>query len=176
MSLTQSRAETERVVVGIADLRVTDVPEQVLITYALGSCLGVCIYDPVARVGGLLHAMLPSAQMDPAKGRSNPARFVDRGVPALFRQAYALGAAKERICVCVAGGASMTAKGREDGFQIGKRNFLEFKKLLWRNGVVLRDQDVGGDLSRTVSLDISTGEVRVKSGTREYSLSRRYPR
>lgn len=176
MRLAPSKEQTGRVVVGIAELKVSGVPEQLLVTYALGSCLGVCIYDPVARVGGLLHAMLPSAQMDPAKGRSNPARFVDTGVPTLFKQAYALGAVKERIIVSVAGGASMTAGDREDGFQIGKRNFLEFKKLLWRNGVVLRDQDVGGNISRTVSLDISTGEVRVKTGTQEYSLSRRYPR
>lgn len=176
MKLAEAQGRTGRLVVGIAEMRVTNTPGDLLVTYALGSCLGVCIHDPTAGVGGLLHAMLPSAQMDPPKGRANPAHFVDTGVAALFRRAYALGAAKERIVVSVAGGASMTAGGREDGFQIGKRNFIEFKKLLWRNGVVLRDQDVGGNISRTVSLDIATGEVLVKAGGREYALSRRFPR
>lgn len=170
------RQSSRRLVVGIADLKVSAMRDEVLITYALGSCLGVCIYDPVARVGGLLHAMLPSAGLDPARGRENPARFVDTGLPALFKRAYSLGASKERIVVAVAGGASMTAADQEDGFQIGKRNFIELKRLLWRNGVVLHDQDVGGSVSRTVSLDIATGGVLVKTGGREYTLTRRFPR
>ncbi len=176
MEVAESWTPSTKVVIGIAELGVTARPDEVLITYALGSCLGVCIYDPVARVGGLLHAMLPNARMDPDRARSNPERFVDSGLPALFKRAYALGAVKERIIVSVAGGASMTSSGCADGFRIGKRNFIEFKRLLWRNGVLLSDQDVGGAMSRTVSLAMATGEVRVKSDGREYSLSRRFPR
>lgn len=169
-------ASDGRIVVGIADLKVSATPGETLVTYALGSCLGVCIHDPQAGVAGMLHAMLPSGKTNPDKAQANPARFIDTGVPALFKAAYALGAVKERIVVKVAGGASMSAHGREDGFQIGKRNFIELKKILWRNGVLLTDRDVGGNISRTVSLDVSTGEVLVKAGGQEYTLSRQFPR
>lgn len=161
---------------GIADMAVSGDPSDILVTYALGSCLGICIYDAEAGVAGLLHAMLPSAKVNPEKGRSNPARFIDTGVPVLFRAAYALGAAKERIIVRVAGGASMSSGSGTDGFQIGRRNYVEFKKILWRNGVILRDHDVGGRVSRTISMDVSTGDVQVKAGSRTYPLSRRVPR
>jgi chemotaxis protein CheD len=165
-----------RLVVGIADLKVSSNPSETLVTYALGSCLGVCIYDPEARVAGMLHAMLPSGRTNPEKARDNPARFIDTGVPALFKAAYALGADKERIVVKVAGGASMGGPQREDGFQIGKRNFIELKKILWRNGVLLTDQDIGGHVSRTVTFGVDTGEVRVKAGGSEYALGRQFPR
>ncbi len=176
MTVAGSPSTRSRIVVGIAELKVSADPTDTLVTYALGSCLGVCIHDPVAGVGGLLHAMLPSPRSVTVGGEHNPARFVETGVPALFRAAYALGARKERVVVTVTGGASMTAQGRPDGFQIGKRNFVELKRLLWKNGVILRDQDVGGNHSRTVSLDVATGEVRVRSGGEEFTLTRRVPR
>ncbi len=154
----------ERVVVGIADLAVSDDPGETIVTYALGSCLGLCVYDPVASVGGMLHAMLPTSQLDPERAATNPARFVDSGVPALFNACYQLGAQKERMIAKVAGGARIAATGREDTFQIGKRNFITLKKLLWKNGVFLKGQDVGGGKSRTVSLSIADGVVVVRSG------------
>lgn len=129
-----------RYVVGMADMRVSANPEDSLITYALGSCLGIAIYDPVARVGGLLHIMLPLATVDPAKAAQNPYMFVDTGVPRLFMECYKAGARKERLTVKVAGGASNS--DREDCFQIGKRNFTIFRKLLWKNGVLLKAYDV----------------------------------
>lgn len=176
MSLAPPRG-SQLVVVGIADVKVSANPEETLITYALGSCLGVTIYDPVAKVGGLLHAMLPSGKANPERAQENPARFVDSGLPVLFKSAYALGAQKERIVVRVAGGAHMaSAGGREDGFQIGKRNFVELKRMLWKNGVLLEDQDVGGSISRTISMSIETGDVWVKSGGEDYLLRRHFPR
>jgi chemotaxis protein CheD len=150
-------------VVGIADFQVSNNPADLLITYALGSCLGICIYDPEARVGGLLHVMLPSGSVDADKAKKNPARFVDTGVPALFKEAYRLGASKERIIIKVAGGASITCNGNGDAFQIGKRNLITLKKLLWKNGVMLKAEDVGGSHSRTVSLAVGTGEVLLKA-------------
>ncbi len=159
-----------RRIVGIADLTVSDRPEDLLITYALGSCLGVCIHDPQARVGGLLHVMLPSGRVDGEKAEKNPARFVDTGLPMLFKEAYRLGARKERIIVKVAGGSSVTNRGSGDSFQIGKRNFIALKKLLWKNGVLLKAEDVGGNHSRTVSLSVRTGEVLVKAQGKETAL------
>ncbi|GIX47033.1 MAG: chemotaxis protein CheD [Candidatus Tectimicrobiota bacterium] len=150
-------------IVGVADMRVSSCPEDVLVTYALGSCLGIALYDPVARVGGLLHVMLPSSALDPDKARQNPYMFVDSGVPRLFHACYQAGAQKQRLVVKVAGGATMVADGEEDYFQIGKKNFVMLRKLLWKNGVLLKACDVGGTCSRTLSLAIGSGEVLVKA-------------
>lgn len=165
-----------KITIGIAELHVSATPGETLITYALGSCLGICVYDPQAQVAGLLHAMLPSARASLERSKTNPERFVDSGVPQLFKAAYALGARKERMILAVAGGAAMTPSGNTDSFQIGRRNFIALKKILWRNGVILRDCDVGGGISRTISMDVTTGEVRVKSGSEEYRLTRQFPR
>ena len=166
-----------KLIVGIADVNVSKDEHETIVTYGLGSCLGVSIYDPVAMVGGILHAMLPSASTSPGKAAENPARFIDTGLPLLFKSAYALGAEKQRIYLTVAGGACMNASGvEEDFFQIGRRNYVELKKMLWKNGVIIRDEDVGGTISRTVALDMGTGEVTVKAGGTDYTLTRRFPR
>jgi chemotaxis protein CheD len=149
--------------VGIADMKLSNRAGDELVTYALGSCLGVCIYDPVAKVAGLLHAMLPSAAADKRQGETQPAKFVDSGVTTLFKEAYKLGASKERIIVKVAGGASVANGGEMDSFQIGKRNIVALKKLFWKNGVLIKSEDVGGSKSRTVTLNVTSGEVRIKS-------------
>lgn len=157
------------IVVGIADLAVSTDPDVRIVTYALGSCLGICIHDRVAGVAGMVHVMLPSAAADPGKARSNPARFVDSGVAALFKAAYALGAKKEHVVLKVAGGARVATVGR-DSFEIGKRNLLVLKKVLWHNGVLMKGSDVAGTISRTVILHVGTGVVFVKSGGEEYPI------
>jgi chemotaxis protein CheD len=147
-------------VVGVADLAVSGDVGMHLVTYALGSCLGVVVYDAAARVGALLHVMLPDSALDRAKAESNPAMFVDTGVPRLFREAYRLGAAKERMVVKVAGGASQ--QGASDLFEIGKRNMIALRKILWKNGVMIKAHDVGGVVSRTMTLDVATGGVTLR--------------
>jgi len=149
-------------VVNVADMKGSATREDTLITYALGSCLGITLYDPVARVGCLLHAMLPQSSIDPQKAADNPYMFVDTGVPELFRECYRLGGQKERLVVKVAGGSYAHNDEQDDYFQIGKRNFVVFRKLLWKNGVLLSAHDVGGRHSRTLSLDIDTGAVLLK--------------
>ncbi len=149
-------------IVGIADMRISRDQDDVLVTYALGSCLGVAIYDPTSHVGGLLHVMLPLSTIDPAKAKENPCMFVDTGVPILFHKCYDAGANRERLLIKVAGGANVSGNV-EDRFEIGKRNFLVLRKLLWRNGLLLQGHDVGGHNSRTLAMDISTGQVRVKA-------------
>ena len=153
------------IVVGMADLRLARGGEGGgrLITYALGSCLGITVWDPAAGVGGMLHVMLPSSAIDAGKAARNPAMFVDAGVPLLFKKSYELGAKKERLVVRVAGGAFSGAREEDDQFQIGKRNFLTLRKLLWKNNVLLHAHDVGGcQTSRTMRLDLATGEVSVR--------------
>jgi chemotaxis protein CheD len=109
--------------------------------------------------------------IDGEKAARNPAMFVDTGVPLLFRRSYALGARKERIVVRVAGGAHHGKDEHDDPFQIGKRNFLALRKLLWKNHVLLDAHDVGGwQTSRTLRLDLATGAVTVRSNGRESTL------
>jgi chemotaxis protein CheD len=168
----RSRGKAVKVkhIVGVADMKVSGNKDDVLITYALGSCLGVAIYDPVAGVGGLLHVMLPLSTIDPAKAKEYPCMFVDTGVPKLFIECYKAGAKKERLIVKVAGGACMYRNEDDDYFQIGKRNFLMLRKLLWKNGVLLKAHDVGGNESRTMWLDIGSGEVRLRVNGQESQL------
>lgn len=151
-----------RIVVGIADMKLSSARGDQIITHALGSCLGITVYDPVAAVGGMLHVMLPQSSIDEAKAADNPSMFVDSGVPRLFQEAYRLGAQKTRIEVRVAGGAATQTFGDDDYFQIGKRNMVMLRKLLWKNGVMIKAEDVGGTASRTMLLDLQTGAVTLK--------------
>ena len=155
--------------VPIAEWRVSADPGEELITYALGSCLGLTVHDPVAGVGGLLHVMLPTSTVNPEKAADRPGMFVDTGVPLLFTDCYALGAVKSRMVAKVAGGASQAAADA-DSFQIGKRNMLMLKKLLWKNGVLLQAEDVEGHVSRTMSLDVGTGAVRLRINGQDHDL------
>lgn len=148
-------------VVGIADGRVSNDPEQVLATYALGSCIAIAIHDPAAQVGGMLHFMLPDSTIDADKARRNPWMFADTGIPRLFQQAYEMGADKRRLVVRAAGGANVMGDG--GFFQIGKRNGLAMRKILWKAGVLLKEEITGGSASRSVYLDVGTGTFRVRT-------------
>ncbi len=156
------------IVVDIADLTVSKDVDSSLITYSLGSCIGLVIYDPVARVGGLLHFMLPESSLSPEKAKNNPAMFCDTGVPKLFHAAYEIGAVKNRLIIKVAGGAQLLDESKT--FNIGKRNYLALRKLFWKNGVAINSEDVGGSVSRTLKLDIGSGTVTVRSRNQEVPL------
>ncbi|MEE8155910.1 MAG: chemotaxis protein CheD [Phycisphaerales bacterium] len=157
-----------KIVVGVADLALCDDPSATIVTYALGSCIGVCIYDPVAHVGGLLHFMLPESKINAEKAAQSPAIFADTGVPLLFKGAYELGARKERLTIVAAGGAEVLA---DDGhFKVGSRNRTMLRKLFWKNNILLSADDTGGSISRTMMLKMADGEVTVRSKGKERRL------
>jgi len=139
-----------------------------LVTHALGSCLGLAVYDPQLQVGGLLHAMLPMSRINPEKARTNPYMFVDTGVPAMFRQLYEMGAVKSRLVVKAAGCG--TPLGNNEMFKVGERNFTILKKLLWKNNVMLKADDTGGSQSRTVHFDLGNGQVLLSSKGETWEL------
>jgi chemotaxis protein CheD len=148
-------------VVGVGDMVVTNDPTALIVTYALGSCIGVTVYDPIARIGGLLHFMLPSAELNKDKAAANPAMFGDIGIPMLFRLCYDKGAKKERLIVCAAGGAEVLS---DDGhFKIGSRNRTLIRKIFWKNGILLAGDETGGSNSRTLSLQLTDGTVAVRT-------------
>jgi chemotaxis protein CheD len=149
------------IVVGVADCKLTNDPSDVLITYALGSCIAVSIYDPVARVGALLHFMLPEAPTAASRAGKSPFMFADTGIPLMFREAYELGAQKRRMRVRVAGGAQIMD---ENGvFNIGQRNCLAMRKIFWKAGVLVQAEELGGTRPRTMRFEIGSGRVFLKS-------------
>lgn len=158
-----------KLIVGISDMKVSNNPEDTLITYSLGSCIGVVVWDPVAKVGGLLHYMLPDASLDRQKAQQNPCMFADSGIPYLFKETYKYGAAKSRLVVKAVGGAQIMDPSGV--FNIGKRNYMIMRKIFWKNKVMITKEDIGGTVNRTVSLDIDSGVIRLKvPGRGEFEL------
>jgi len=147
-------------IVGISEMRVSDDPGEVLVTYALGSCVGLTLFDPVTRAGGLLHSMLPLSKIDPAKAARNPQMFVDTGVSALLQALFDRGAQRKNLVAKVAGASNiMDANGV---FNIGERNHRLLRKVLWKNDILVSGEDVGGSSPRTMYLHMGTGKTVLK--------------
>lgn len=155
-------------VVGISEMKVSVSDRDVIITYSLGSCIGVTLYDPVARVGGMAHCMLPLSRMEPEKAKKNPSMFTDTGVSALLQALMDLGAQRRRIIAKAAGGAAPL--GPDSMFKIGERNYLVLRKVLWKNDILLAAEDVGGTHPRTLSLYMDTGRTTIKTAGSEVEL------
>jgi len=151
----------QRVIVGVGDMAVANQPNVTLSTYALGSCVGIVVFDPVAKAAGLLHIMLPDSKISPDKAIKQPAMFTDTGMPMLFRAVLGLKADRSRLRVLVAGGASVLCGS--DAFKIGERNIRTTLDWLARNGFSVRHQAVGGTVNRTLHLEVGTGELTLKA-------------
>lgn len=141
-------------------MKVLKDPNITLITFSLGSCIGVSLYDPAAKIGGLLHFMLPDSKIDPQKAQKNPWMFADSGIPLFFKEAYRLGAEKKRLEVKVVGGAQILDDSQF--FNIGKKNYMALRKIFWANQVLISAEEVGGNVHRTLSLELSSGRTWVK--------------
>lgn len=156
------------ITVEISDMRVSSDPESVLVTYALGSCIAVIVHDPVRKIGGMIHYMLPLSESCPEKAKAKPAMFADTGIPLLFKSMYAFGSEKKDLLVKVAGGGALyDDKGL---FNIGKRNYTVLRKMFWKAGVIISSEDVGGAKSRTTRLWVGTGRCTVTSQGTEVEL------
>ena len=161
----------QRVVVGVGDMGVSNNVAITLSTYALGSCIAVAVYDPIARAGGLLHMMLPESSLSPDKALSQPAMFADTGLPLLFRALFGIKAERGRLRLFIAGGASVLTGN--DNFKIGERNIRATQNWLSQQGYGVRGSAVGGTISRTVHLDIGPGAISLKTplATEAFSLA-----
>lgn len=156
-------------IVGVADMKVSNNPDDTLMTYSLGSCIGLVIYDPYEKVGGMLHYMLPESKIDKSKAERNPFMFADTGIPKLFKKTYEFDAKKNRMKVCVFGGAQIL--DQSGFFNIGKRNYMALKKMFFKNKVLIDVENVGGEVNRTIRLEIKTGDIFVKtSGSQEVKI------
>ncbi len=156
------------ITVDISDLQVSTDPDSTIITYALGSCIAVLVYDPVRVAGGMIHYMLPLSETAPDKAKVKPAMFADTGIPLLFQSMYAMGCDKKNLVVKVTGGGALyDDKGL---FSIGKRNYTVLRKMFWKAGVIIKSEDVGGAKSRTARLYIGSGRCTVTSQGEEVEL------
>jgi len=158
-----------KITVGVADMKVSNDSEAMLVTYSLGSCIGIAVYDPVVQVGGMLHYMLPDSSLDPEKAKKNPYMFADSGIAPMFKEAYKLGAQKQRMRIVVVGGAQIL--DQQGFFNIGKRNHMAMRKIFWKNKAMVSHEDVGGNVNRTLKLAIKDGACWVKvSGKGEFKV------
>jgi chemotaxis protein CheD len=160
----------ERLAIGIGEFAVSATPGANLVTHALGSCIAVCIWDPRAFVAGMLHFLLPDSRLNPQRARQQPAAFADTGIPLLFRSAYALGLEKSRCRVTLIGGAEVAGLAGLGSLDVGKRNLLTARNILWRNGVLVNGEATGGTIPRSVCMGVADGRVEVMSGRRIVSV------
>ena len=151
----------ELIRVGMADYKVGRAPAS-FISYGLGSCIGISLYDPQAKVGGLLHIMLPDSTQ--ARPTDNPAKFADTGLPLMLQKVLDLGASRSRLVAKMAGGAQMFAfANATDIMRVGARNAEAAKKILQDMNIRLIAEDTGGTYGRTVQIDLETGVYKVKT-------------
>lgn len=150
----------DKLVVGIADMKMAS-REGMLITYALGSCIGICLYDPVLRLAALVHVMLP---LNMETGRKSPLKYADSGIRETLKRMEARGAKRSRITAKIAGGARMfDVPGNGSLGNIGQRNIESVHMNLKREGIKLLKEDVGGSVARTLLFDAATGQACVRS-------------
>ncbi len=154
--------------VGISDKVVTNDSSKVIITYSLGSCVGLSLHDPVAGVAGMIHCMLPLSKIDPGKAELNPYMFVDTGVPRLLQELYDRGATRKNLVAKVAGAGSPLGKNLI--FKIGKRNYTVLRKVLWKNNILIKGENVGGSSARTLILNVLNGRTVVRMDGKELEL------
>lgn len=148
--------------VGISDLNVVKSPDE-LVTYALGSCVGICLYDPVAKIAGLSHIMLPSVASIP--GARDSYKFADTAIVILVKKMTEQGARSIRLKAKIAGGAQMFAALSNSSIaNIGRRNVQAVKQTLAQLNIPIVAEDTGKNYGRTLYFNADTGLMRIKSG------------
>lgn len=147
--------------VGMADLKTATNPE-VLTTLGLGSCVGVCIYDPVTKISGMAHIMLPSSKA--IRNNSNIAKFADTAIIKLVEDMVNNGARKARLISKIAGGSQMFSfSSKNDMMKIGERNAIAVKEMLKELGIPLKAEDTGGNYGRSIEFSSEDGSLKIKT-------------
>ena len=149
----------EKLIIGIADMKMAK-GEGMLVTYALGSCIGICLHDPVLKLGALVHIMLP---VNMEAGRKTPMKYADTGIRETLRLMESKGASRNRITAKIAGGAKMFETGNNSLGNIGQRNIESVRLNLKKEGIRLLKEDVGGTVARTLLFDVNSGLGCVRS-------------
>lgn len=154
--------------VGIGEFCVSGNHEAVLKTFALGSCVALITYDRFGKVAGLSHFALPDSSVNLERAKEEPGYFVDTGLPVFLEKMNRANPTGKRLSIKIVGGSNIMDK--ENHFDIGKRNALAIKRYLWKRQMGIVGEDIGGSISRTVSVSVATGQVVVSSGKKKWSL------
>ncbi|MEE8435821.1 MAG: chemotaxis protein CheD [bacterium] len=160
--------DLKQIFVYISDMKVSEDPGTVLVTHSLGSCIGLAGYDPVVKVGALLHFQLPDSRVHTMSTQENPHMFADTAIPLLLQQLYAHGAERDNLLFGMFGGASLADD--TELLKIGIKNARATKKVLWQHSISITHEDVGGEANRTVRLEIASGKIGLKKDGRTYKL------
>lgn len=154
--------------VGIGEMYVSAVPDEIIKTFALGSCVAVIIYNSASRAAGLIHIALPDSSINQERAKEKPGYFVDTGLPLFLSSMGINGENKRKVWIKLAGGSNIMDENHR--FDIGKRNILAIKKLLWKERLGIINEDVGGSISRTVGIAVESGLVTLNSRGRVSEL------
>lgn len=151
--------------VGIGEFAVSKNPEEVIKTFGLGSCVAIIALDPKSRVVGLMHIALPDSSINPDKAKKLPGYFADTGIPHMISEMAKLGSNPKGVGLIIKliGGAQVMDPNER--FNIGKRNILTIKKILWSYHLAVVAEETGGHISRTVDVSVETGRVTISQGS-----------
>lgn len=147
--------------VGMGEIQVVRGAGNVLVALGLGSCIGVCLYDPLARVAGMVHVVLPKSQGD--KAGESPGKFADTAIPAMVQRMVEMGASAARLRAAIAGGAQLFQFGVSSSLDVGARNGEAVISKLREMGIPLQARDLGGNVGRTLRLVSDNGLVAVRT-------------
>lgn len=153
----------DKLTIGIADMKMAQ-GSGMLVTYALGSCIGICLYDSVIKLGALIHIMLP---INLETGRKNVMKYADTAIRETLKQMEAKGAKRARITAKIVGGAKMFEDNGGSLGNIGQRNVESVRLNLKKEGIRILKEDVGGSVARTLLFDVTSGLGCVRSYGRQ---------
>lgn len=156
----------KRKVVKISDMKISSNVNEYLVTYSLGSCIAVSSFDTSLKIGAMIHLLLPDSSI--IESISNPFKFADTGIPLMLKRMAKLGCKKKNLITKISGGANVMNKN--SFFDVGKKNYLAVRRILWMNNIMINGEDVGGTKSRTVKLFIKTGKTSISNSMEEYEI------
>ncbi len=149
--------------VGMGELAISKEGTDMLTCIGLGSCIALCAYDPIVRIGGMAHMLLPSSK-NRGEGNGSLVKYIDNGVPLLINRMMKYGARRVNLIVKIAGGAKMLSiPGGSSFLDVGQRNIAEIKAVLARENLIISGADLGGSFGRTVQFFVGTGRVTVRA-------------
>jgi chemotaxis protein CheD len=162
VTMIQQTMVDDIISVSLAELKLSADVSRYLVCYGLGSCIGLCAYDPVLKLAGMAHIVLPKSH--PGTTTENGTKFADIAVPTLLGEMYKNGALKTRLVVKLAGGAQMIQiPGFNSNLEMGIKNIDATRQILRTEGIRIAAEDVGGSHGRSVWLSVSTGEVVIRT-------------
>ena len=154
--------------VGTAEMKISHTAQDVIVTQALGSCIGISVHDSSACVGGIIHYMLPETKFNKSQAEKKPFIFGDSGIPLMLEKIFELGAVKSNFRVIMAGGASVLEQ--KGFFDIGMRNISIARDIFKKNGIIITKEHIGGFIPRILYLEIGSGHTWLTTGTKKVEL------